>query len=379
VTRDRQQRFRRGRWHATALFLVCAVDTAAAHHSFAIYDANNPRTLQGEVREFRWTNPHSWIFLGVRDAEGAESVWEIELGPVNMLSRQGWTRSALAAGDRVAVEVHPAHDGSAIARFIDFEFLDDRQRSAASDYTQGTITRVPRPEPIAMSSAVARNFNGIWVNANGGIHFDTAAPSREQQQPPLKPEYMARWRERAAAAEAGRSTADPTAECLPAGFPRFLNMVLPSEILQAEHQLNWYAEFGEATVRIYLDGRAPPADLEPSYYGYTTGRWEGDVLTSRTVGLRGDTLIDTTGVPHSEQLTATMRMRKLTPDHLEVEVTLDDPLAFERPWSTLKRYARAPAHYYVQEYACRAGNRYRVGETGNVEVITESDGAGASP
>ena len=76
---------------------------------------------------------------------------------------------------------------------------------------------------------------------------------------------MARWRQRAADAAAGRSTADPTAACVPAGFPRFLSMVFPGEILQAEHQLNWYGEFGEATLRIYLDGRARPADREPNY------------------------------------------------------------------------------------------------------------------
>ena len=356
---------------ACALLLTCAADAALAHHSFAIYDADNPRQLEGEVREFRWANPHTWIFLTV--AEGNESkVWEIELGPINMLSRQGWTRTSLAAGDRIKVEVHPTHDGTAVGRFIDFEFLDARQSRGSSDYTQGTITLVPRPQPVAMTDAVARNFNGIWVNANGGIHFDTAV-SRDAQQPPLKPEYMARWRQRAAAAEAGVSTVDPTAECLPAGFPRLLGMVLPSEILQAEHQLNWYAEFGEATLRVYLDGRTPPADPDPSYYGYTTGMWDGNVLTTRTTGLRADTLIDTTGVPHSDRLTVTMRMKKVTPDYLEIDVTLDDPVAFERPWSTVKRYARAPAHYYVQEYACREGNRHRIGEDGNVEVVTESD------
>lgn len=309
--------------------------------------------------------------MTVRDGDRSD-VWEIELGPINMLSRQGWTRTSLAAGDRIKVEVHPAHDGKAVGRFIDYEFLDARQSRGSSDYTQGTITRVPRPQPVAMPDAVARDFNGIWLNANGGIHFDTAV-SREAQQPPLKPEYMARWRQRAAAAEAGVSTVDPTAECLPAGFPRFLGMVLPSEILQAEHQLNWYAEFGEATLRIYLDGRSPPADPDPSYYGYSTGVWEGNVLTTRTTALRADTLIDTTGVTHSDQLTVTMRMQKVTPDYLEVAVTLDDPVAFERPWSAVKRYARAPANYYVQEYACREGNRYRVGADGNVEVVTESD------
>ena len=358
---------------AQALLLCCIADAALAHHSFAIYDANNPRQLEGEVREFRWSNPHSWIFMTVRDGDQSKA-WEIELGPVNMLSRQGWTRTSLAAGDRIKVTIHPTHDGTAVGRFIDFEFLDARQSRGSSDYTQGTITRAPRPQPVSMSDAVARNFNGIWVNANGGIHFDTAT-SRDEQQPPLKPEYMARWRARAAAAEAGVSTVDPTAECLPAGFPRLLGMVLPSEILQAEHQLNWYAEFGEATLRIYLDGRSPPADPDPSYYGYTTGVWEGNVLVTKTTGLRADTLIDTTGVPHSDRLTVTMRMQKVTPDYLEIAVTLDDPVAFERPWSTVKRYARAPAHYYVQEYACREGNRYRIGAEGNVEVVTEPDTA----
>ena len=186
-------------------------------------------------------------------------MWEIEHGPINMLSRQGWTRTTLEPGDRVTVEVHPVHDGRPIGRFIDFKFTDERRQRRRGDYSRGTITRVPRPEPVPMSDAVARNFNGIWVNANGGIHFDTDAPSRGEQKPPLKPEYMARWRQRFGRRRAGLSTTDPTAACLPAGFPRFLNMVFPGEILQAEHQLNWYAEFGEATVRIYLDGRAPPA------------------------------------------------------------------------------------------------------------------------
>ena len=66
-----------------------------------------------------------------------------------------------------------------------------------------------------------------------------------------------------------------------------------------------------------------------------------------------------------------MRLRKITPDFFEAEVTLEDPVAFERPWSTVKRYVRAPASYYVQEYACFEGNRYRIGADGNVEVVSE--------
>jgi hypothetical protein len=224
-----------------------------------------------------------------------------------------------------------------------------------------------------MSDAVARDFNGIWVNASGGIHFDAeGSRSRRGQMPPLNDEYMAQWQKRWADADAGLATTDPTASCLPPGFPRFLTMVLPGEILQTDAQLNWYAEFGEATVRIHLDGREPPADLYPSYNGFSTGRWDGNTLTTRTLGLRGDTLVDTTGVPHSDQLEVAMRLRKVTPDYFEAEVTLEDPIAFYEPWSTVRRYVRAPAGSSVQEYACEAGNRVRATAEGTTEIVFES-------
>jgi hypothetical protein len=356
----------------TLLLLAGTLAPAAgafAHHSFAIYDSANPVTLTGVVREFRWTNPHSWVALTVTDEDGSETVWELEQGPINMLSRQGWTRTTLTPGDAISVVAQPLHSGQPGGRFTSFEFVDARE----VELTRGaTITRPERPEPVAMSDEVARDFNGIWVNASGGIHFDTLGSStRRGQKPPLNAEYMARWQQRWADADAGRSTTDPTAECIPAGFPRFLNMVLPGEILQTEHQLNWYAEFSEATVRVYLDGRAPPADLFPTFNGFTTGAWDGNTLVTRTIGLRGDTLVDTTGVPHSEELTVTMRLTKLTPDYFEAEVVLDDPVVFTEPWRTVKRYARAPEHYYVQEYACHEGNRYRAGEEGAIEVVFE--------
>jgi hypothetical protein len=223
-----------------------------------------------------------------------------------------------------------------------------------------------------MSQDVARDFNGIWISADAGLHFDSAATRVGREQvPPLRPEYMAQWQKRFEDADAGLSTVDPTAECLPSGFPRFLSMVLPGEILQAEHQLNWFAEWGEATVRIFLDGREPPDDLLPSYNGFTTGEWDGNTLVTRTIALRGDTLIDTTGVPHSDQLEASMRITKVTPDFFEVDVTLEDPVVFYEPWTTVKTFARAPDHYYTQEYVCLEGNRYDIGPDGSIEVLFE--------
>jgi len=343
---------------------------AQGHHSFAIYDADKPTTIEGVVEEFRWTNPHTMVRLRVADDDGSESVWQLDFDPVNMLVRRGWSPETLEAGDTIAAEIHPLHSGQAGGRLIDFTFRDGPTTVDTSGSGSATILNVPPPDPVPMTDAEARDFNGIWFNANGGLHFDSTVP-RAQQQPPLRPVYMAKWRERQANARAGVATADPTAACAPAGFPRFLSMVYPGEILQAEHQLNWYAEWGEATVRIYLDGREPPEKLQLSYNGFTTGHWEGNTLVTRTSGLRGDTLVDTTGVPHSDALEVTMRMRKITPDYFEVAVSLEDPVVFSEPWSTVKHFVRGAPDEYAREFSCFEGNRYRVAPDGSVEVLIE--------
>ncbi len=338
-----------------------------AHHSFAMFDNKNPITLTGVVKSFSWTNPHTQVVLTVTNKDGSEVDWQLEHGPINMLSRQGWDRSTLKPGDRISVEGHPLHDGTAGARFISYKPVDVETNEVISRVEESTIRLIPRPDPVNMSADVARNLNGIWLNASGGIHFDGSV-GRGEQMPPLKPEYMARWKQRQADADAGISTNDPTSQCLPAGFPRFLGMVYPSEILQTDHQINWYAEWGESTVRIYLDGRPQPENLDVSYNGYTTGHWEGNTLVTKTTGMRDDTLVDTTGVPHSDQLVVSMRLQKLTPDYIEVGVILEDPVVFYEPWEVVKRYSRAPEDFYIQEYSCFEGNRYQINEEGAVEL-----------
>jgi len=342
---------------------------AIAHHSFAIYDQENPVTRSGIVREHRWTNPHAAVILTLTNEDGTKTDWVLDQGPVNMLSRQGWTRDTLNPGDRITVEFSPLHSGQPGGLLGSWEFTDETESAPEG---AGTILSIQRPEPVEMSDSEARNFNGVWANASGGIHFDTLRTRvRREQEPPLRPQYMEQWMQRWADADAGEATTDPTALCIPPGFPRFLTMVLPGEILQAEHQLNWYAEFAEATVRVYLDGRDVPADLVPSFNGFSTGSWDGNSLVVKTVGLREDTLVDTTGVPHSDQLTVNWRMTKVTPDFFEIEVELVDPVVFSEPWTTTKYYSRLPAGEFVQEYACQAGNRFEVNDSGEIEAIFE--------
>ena len=101
----------------TMLVLAGAATLAAApafaHHSFAMFDNTKDVTLEGTVKEFQWTNPHSWVQLMVKDASGKEVEWSVEAGSPNGLSRQGWTRHAAKPGDKASIVVHPLKDGTA--------------------------------------------------------------------------------------------------------------------------------------------------------------------------------------------------------------------------------------------------------------------------
>ena len=85
---------------------------AAAHHAFAMFDANREVMLDGTVKEFQWTNPHTWVQLLVKDPAGKEVEWSIEGSSPNNLARFGWSRNSLKSGDHVQAVVHPLKDGS---------------------------------------------------------------------------------------------------------------------------------------------------------------------------------------------------------------------------------------------------------------------------
>jgi hypothetical protein len=100
------------RSYLIAALLVAAGIPVVAHHSFAAFDQSREVTMKGQVSQFQWTNPHSWLVVKVKGASGQDEEWSFEMLSPNVLRRMGWKRDTVKVGDQVTVTANPARDGT---------------------------------------------------------------------------------------------------------------------------------------------------------------------------------------------------------------------------------------------------------------------------
>jgi len=110
-------------WMAVAVLSVAA--PALGHHSGAGVDRTRTVTVTGVVKDFRWTNPHSWIDLEITD-KGTTTLWSIEMNPPPFLIRAGWKSSTLKPGDKVSVTLNPIRSGDPGGIFVSVTLADGR-------------------------------------------------------------------------------------------------------------------------------------------------------------------------------------------------------------------------------------------------------------
>ncbi len=236
----------------------------------------------------------------------------------------------------------------------------------------------------------AREISGLWAQSPFALTFDPSVKRGELQKVELQPEYDARYKARLAALAKGEAEGKPLANastlCLPMGMPVNMMAFFPLEIVVTAKTVYAFAEGTDPPRRIFLDGRSiPPLDeLEPSFAGYSVGRWEGDTLVVDTAGVKTRTTLD--DVPHSDALRVNERIRLLDDDTLEIVFTLTDPKAFKTPWVITKQYkdynvmalmgnkdrdpGSHPAHKGLElesnEIVCNENNRNLTDESGVV-------------
>ena len=133
--------------------------------------------------------------------------------------------------------------------------------------------------------------------------------------------------------QADKSKDLPSSRCLPLG-PLLAHTYLdPRKIVQTPGLLVLLNERDFSYRQIFIDGRPLPEDPNPSWNGYSTAAWEGDTLVVRTIGFRDDLWLDTAGSPLTEAGKMTERIRRPNFGTLEVQITIDDPKAYTRPWT----------------------------------------------
>ena len=168
--------------------------------------------------------------------------------------------------------------------------------------------------------------------------------------PPLKPEALAVYKQRVADRTAGKAN-DPIDECLPHGIPRLMYAPYPMVILQQPKQLSIVQQANHTQRLIYI-GDTLPTDADPKWLGDAVARWEGSTLVVTTADFNDKTWLDKAGLPHSEDMKVTERLR-MGPGGktLTDRITVDDPKTFTAPWSTTVRYTKQPG-MALTERAC---------------------------
>jgi hypothetical protein len=148
---------------------------------------------------------------------------------------------------------------------------------------------------------------------------------------------------------------DPEGFCLAPGFPRVNGVPFPQKIIQTPAAIVILYETRTTFRQIFLDGHTLVADPNPTWMGYSKGRWQGDTLIVETTGFNDRTWLDDAGHPHSDQLKVTERIRRPAFGQLLVDITIDDPKAYAKPWSVTQEF-QLMADGELIEYICNENN-----------------------
>lgn len=205
---------------------------------------------------------------------------------------------------------------------------------------------------VLVSSAAladAPDFSGVWSISSPVMALKTI----DGHAPPLTADAKSVYEAHRAAAAKGDFSFDGTVHCLPPGLPRLMLMREPFEILQRPKVIYFVHQLNRLPRRVYLN-ETLPTDVDPHYLGYSVGKWDGDALVVDTNGFDDSTMLDNSGLPHSESLHLTERY-ELSQDHkhLHLKLTIEDPKTFTQSWTAQTDFVKKPG-YELPEDVCAA-------------------------
>src|SRR5215471_1889653 len=209
-----------------------------------------------------------------------------------------------------------------------------RQRGAGNAAAAPAPSPEPsgRPEIIPLSVRTSPFWN-LGAGFKGGLPFQPWASELHEQR------------------VATNSRDNPDAHCLPLGVMQLHNHGQPRQMIQTPDVVVILYEANSGVRQIFTDGRTLPKDPEPWWYGYSVGHWEGDTLVVESTHFKDLGWLDVEGSTLTESGTIIERFRRPDFGHLEIEVTIDDPKAYTKPW-TVTVHQRIMAETDLIEFVC---------------------------
>jgi len=200
-----------------------------------------------------------------------------------------------------------------------------------------------RPDQFARYSR--GGVNGLGED-DPTIYFLNILDDFKPQDSPMLPSVAAAFGARAAAL--GRD--HPANSCLPWGMPLVDTQPSPSKIVQTPGVVYILHEDNMSHRQIYIDGRQHTPDPQPTWLGYSVGKWDGDSLVVDTVGFNDRSWLDAIGHPHSEAMRITERFRSLDFGHIELQLTVDDPKTYSKPFTVKFNFRLLPDTDLIESF-----------------------------
>jgi hypothetical protein len=350
--------------------IVCAAFGAAApvraHHSFsAEFDPDQTAEIEGEISQVWFNNPHVRYRLTTKAEDGSTQDWELQASSVTALAQVGWSSGTLKVGDAITASGQVGRNG-AKKLYVRSVVRPDGSRVATG---RGADTNAPDPNQIRvtagktfgygkLNAAAPLDISGPWRN---NYHWRVTVDDLEPKPTPFTAEGKRVF-------ESKDHWNDTALRCLPLGLPRLVGSPYNMEIVDAgSHYLFVYVEHNTPR-RVWMDGRKPAANTEPTSLGFSVGRWEGRSLVIETSQLL-PAWLDGSGLPMKGEGTRVVERYDYAADGLSTErtITIHDPY-YSQPLVRRRGSARDDVVDIGEQSACDPDSYYRdLRELGRLE------------
>ena len=196
------------------------------------------------------------------------------------------------------------------------------------------------------------DLSGFWMPTNPVKHLLNLAADLPPGSVPLQPWAEAVYKERIDT----NGKDHPGVRCWPSGIPEKLNIPDGLKLIQTPDVMLFLHESRTIYRQVFTDGRPLPKDPQPAWMGYSVGRWQGDTFIIETIGQNGKTWLDMRGLPGTDALKVTERYTRPATGRILIDVTIDDPKAYTKPWNVQLSWSLQPDIELI-ESICEENNK----------------------